>query len=116
MFVKPRFGRRRCSGIWPPSNPRFWLKPVPACCPLDPRAEVFPCPEPIPRPMRLRAFTCPAGGCKLLRFISLFHHCQEMRDFLHHTPEHRSIGPLHHLVQFPQTEPFDHPLVLFGGT
>ena len=23
MFVKPRFGTRRCSGIWPPSKPRF---------------------------------------------------------------------------------------------
>src|SRR5579864_4715172 len=69
MLVKPRLGRRRCSGIWPPSKPRFWLKPVPACCPLCPRADVFPCPEPMPRPTRLRSFFCPAGGFKLLRFI-----------------------------------------------
>jgi hypothetical protein len=23
MLVKPRFGMRRCSGIWPPSKPRI---------------------------------------------------------------------------------------------
>ena len=34
ILVKPRLGKRRCSGIWPPSKPRFWPKPVPARWPL----------------------------------------------------------------------------------
>src|SRR5271157_228592 len=69
MFVNPRLGSRRCSGIWPPSKPRFWPNPVPARCPFEPRVAVLPCPEPMPRPMRLRAFFYPAGGRRLLRFI-----------------------------------------------
>src|SRR6202521_1817571 len=28
MLVKPRFGMRRCNGIWPPSNPRISRMPV----------------------------------------------------------------------------------------
>jgi hypothetical protein len=28
MFVKPRFGRRRCNGIWPPSKPRIMREPL----------------------------------------------------------------------------------------
>src|ERR1035437_1515054 len=95
MFVNPRLGRRRCSGIWPPSKPRFWPNPVPARCPLEPRVAVLPCPEPIPRPMRLRVFVCPAGGFNPLRFIvpelldakSLFHDCQRSEE---HTSELQS--------------------------
>src|SRR5215510_14132529 len=111
-FVKPRLGRRRCSGIWPPSNPRFWLKPVPACWPLWPRVEVLPMPEPIPRPTRLRRVVCPAGGLTLLRFISLFHHLEQMRNLLHHPAKHRRIRPFHHLVELAQTEALHHGLLL----
>src|SRR4051812_31121335 len=119
ILVNPRFGRRRCSGIWPPSNPRFWLKPVPACWPLCPRAEVLPCPDPMPRPTRLAAFFWPAGGLNPLRFINspapLFHDFQQMRDLLHHPAEHGRVGPLDNLIELAQTETLDHPLVLFGG-
>src|SRR5262249_20358253 len=54
MFVNPRFGNRRCSGIWPPSNPRIMREPLRERCPLWPRVEVLPMPEPIPRPTRFR--------------------------------------------------------------
>src|SRR5438132_8625875 len=27
ILVKPRFGRRRCKGIWPPSKPRIMREP-----------------------------------------------------------------------------------------
>src|SRR5690349_15425638 len=112
MLVNPRLGRRRCSGIWPPSKPRFWLKPVPACWPLEPRVEVLPCPDPMPRPMRLRFLVCPPGGFNWLRFISKsslaaddlfrvdprssaahisFHDFQQMRHLLHHPAEYRGI-------------------------
>ncbi len=53
MLVKPRLGKRRCSGIWPPSKPRIRLEPEREPWPLWPRVEVLPMPEPIPRPTRL---------------------------------------------------------------
>src|ERR1035437_3524558 len=115
MLVKPRLGRRRCRGIWPPSKPRFCPKPVPARCPFDPRVEVLPWPDPMPRPMRLRAFFCPAGGLNPLRFIvelPLLHYFQQMRNLLHHAAENRRIGPLHHLVDLPQSQALHNPLVL----
>jgi len=54
MVVKPRFGSRRCSGIWPPSKPTLWKPPERDFWPLLPRPAVLPCPEPGPRPTRLR--------------------------------------------------------------
>src|SRR6266702_1011126 len=52
MLVNPRLGRRRWSGIWPPSKPRMRLEPEREPWPLWPRVEVLPMPEPIPRPTR----------------------------------------------------------------
>src|ERR1019366_1513167 len=117
MLVNPRFGRRRCSGIWPPSNPRFWLKPVPARWPLEPRVAVLPCPEPMPRPIRFRPFTWPAGGFNPLRFISvsLLDHLQQVRNFLDHAAEDRRVRTLYHLVQLAQTQALHHALLLLGN-
>src|SRR5664279_873081 len=117
MLVNPRLGSRRCNGIWPPSNPRFWLKPVPARWPLEPRVEVLPCPEPMPRPIRLRPFTWPFGGFNPLRFISvsLLHHLQQVRDFLDHAAEDRCVRTLDHLVQLAQTQTLHHALLLLGN-
>ena len=50
--LKPRLGRRRCSGIWPPSKPSLWKPPERAFWPLWPRPAVLPQPEPTPRPTR----------------------------------------------------------------
>src|SRR5688572_22921656 len=68
---KPRFGTRRCSGIWPPSNPRLCLKPERDLAPLCPRPAVLPLPDPWPRPTRFLACLAPLGGRRLLRFIIL---------------------------------------------
>src|SRR5262245_30298216 len=38
----PRFGTRRCSGIWPPSKPRLNRKPERDLAPLVPRDAVLP--------------------------------------------------------------------------
>src|SRR6266699_5651334 len=61
-FVKPRFGMRRMSGIWPPSNPGRTLPPWRAVWPLPPRPAVLPMPEPGPRPLRMRARCEPTGA------------------------------------------------------
>src|SRR6516225_3089874 len=69
---KPRFGTRRCNGIWPPSNPRLNLNPDRDFAPLFPRPAVFPCPDPWPRPMRFFACFMPFGGRRLLNDIGDF--------------------------------------------
>src|SRR5579883_1327960 len=69
ILVKPRLGRRRCSGIWPPSKPRIRLEPEREPCPLCPRVEVLPCPEPIPRPTRFLFLFAFFGALRLERFI-----------------------------------------------
>src|ERR1700753_1848811 len=71
MLVKPRWGRRRCSGIWPPSKPRIRLEPEREPWPLWPRGEVLPMPEPIPRPTRLRPVLAFRGARRLDRFFAM---------------------------------------------
>ena len=66
-FVNPRLGTRRWSGIWPPSNPGFWLKPLRLFWPFSPRPDVLPSPLPGPRPTRLRLRTLPRAGFRSLR-------------------------------------------------
>src|SRR6202011_5634005 len=68
---KPRFGTRRWSGIWPPSNPRLNLKPDRDFAPLWPRPAVLPLPDPWPRPIRFFACLAPLGGFRLLRSMRL---------------------------------------------
>src|SRR6202041_2333697 len=72
MLVKPRLGKRRCSGIWPPSKPRIRLEPVRDPWPLWPRVEVLPMPEPIPRPTRLRPVFALRGARRFDRFFAMF--------------------------------------------
>src|SRR3954469_25080109 len=72
-FVKPRLGRRRVIGIWPPSNcglppPGPWW-PARALMPLCPLPDVFPVPEPGPRPRRFRLRCDPGAGFRLCRPI-----------------------------------------------
>ena len=57
--LKPNLGRRRYSGVWPPSNPSRTLPPERARRPLCPRPEVLPFPVPGPRP---RGRDCGRGG------------------------------------------------------
>src|SRR5688500_10474287 len=70
-LVKPRFGMRRVSGIWPPSNcglppPGPWC-PERALIPLCPLPDVFPVPDPGPRPRRFRLRCEPGAGARLCR-------------------------------------------------
>src|SRR5688572_473716 len=105
MFVKPRFGRRRVSGIWPPSNcglppPGPWC-PARALMPLCPLPDVLPVPEPGPRPSRLRFLVEPGAGERLCRpILSLLatslllldgRHLDQVAHFLDLTAQRRRI-------------------------
>src|SRR6476646_5941988 len=69
MLVNPRLGRRRCSGICPPSKPRIMREPLRERWPLWPRVEVLPIPEPMPRPTRF-LFSEALRGLRIVeRFI-----------------------------------------------
>src|SRR5271163_2427542 len=72
ILVNPRLGKRRCSGIWPPSKPRIMREPERERCPLCPRAEVLPMPEPIPRPTRFLLLFAFFGALKFDRFVGIF--------------------------------------------
>src|SRR6202020_155187 len=67
--LNPRFGRRRCRGIWPPSKP-LMRTPERAVWPLPPRPACLPLPEPMPRPTRMRAFDDPGLSRISLSFMS----------------------------------------------
>src|SRR5258706_2685821 len=62
---------RRCSGIWPPSNPRRREYPRRDFCPLPPDPEVRPSLEPIPRPTRTLRWREPRGGRRVSRLKRL---------------------------------------------
>src|SRR5271169_4000388 len=86
--VKPRFGRRRCSGIWPPSKP-LMRTPERAVWPLPPRPDCLPLPEPMPRPTRVRACEEPGLSVMPLSFMVFMsshavNDAHEMRDLGDH--------------------------------
>src|ERR1700722_11828899 len=93
--VKPRFGRRRCRGIWPPSKP-LMRTPERAVWPLPPRPACLPLPEPMPRPTRMRAFDDP--GLSLISFsfmaasLLAVDDAHEMRDLGDHAASGSGIG------------------------
>src|ERR1700690_47136 len=94
MLLKPRFGKRRCSGIWPPSKP-LMATPVRAFWPLTPRPPVLPLPEPMPRPTRMRSLVAPALSANSCSFISLslgfVDDADEMLDLGDHAPDGRCV-------------------------
>src|SRR5262245_58424702 len=69
-LLKPRFGSRRCRGIWPPSKPPR-RTPARAVWPLPPRPPVLPMPEPMPRPMRTRTLRDPGLSLSSLSRIEV---------------------------------------------
>src|SRR5262249_59788588 len=100
-LVNPRFGIRRCNGIWPPSNPRFWLLPERDHIPLLPRAAVFPCPEPGPRPMRFVLCVDPGSGRSVLMpAMLLLQNSYQVRNFCDHTSNRRRILSFSNPIQF----------------
>ena len=93
MLVKPRFGRRRWSGIWPPSKP-LMATPVRAFWPLTPRPAVLPLPDPMPRPTRMRAFREPGLSAISLSFMTLLpflDHADEVADLVDHAAHGRGV-------------------------
>src|SRR5438046_7337431 len=70
MLLKPRFGSRMWSGIWPPSKPLIDT-PERALAPFCPRPAVLPSPDPMPRPTRTRPWRAPLLSLSSLSFMSL---------------------------------------------
>src|SRR5437879_9540125 len=70
MLLKPRFGSRMWSGIWPPSKPAIDT-PERALAPFWPRPAVLPSPEPMPRPTRTRDWRAPLLSLISFSFMSL---------------------------------------------
>src|ERR1700736_5915564 len=68
MLLTPRLGKRRWSGICPPSKP-LMATPVRAFCPLTPRPAVLPLPDPGPRPTRIRLLVDPGRGASSLSLV-----------------------------------------------
>src|SRR5215217_178362 len=106
---KPTFGKRRCSGIWPPSKPGLILPlPVRAYEPLWPRPAVLPRPEPMPRPTRRRAFLAPAAGLMLFSSIASIsrrsEHLHQVRDLLDHSAHRRRVLERRRAVGLAQAE------------
>src|SRR6202030_4689190 len=96
-LTNPRFGRRRCRGIWPPSKP-LMRTPERAVWPLPPRPACLPLPEPMPRPTRMRAFDDPGLSRISLSFMAAsilaVDDAHEMRDFGDHSAIGRSVRDL----------------------
>src|SRR5688572_15606163 len=99
----PRFGMRRCSGIWPPSNPRLCVKPERDFAPLCPRLAVLPCPDPWPRPTRFFACLAPFGGFNPVRDIRLSN-LHEVTDFVNHAARLGRVDDLDRVAHAAQTE------------
>ena len=66
-LLKPNFGRRRWSGICPPSKPSKCMLPVRAFWPLPPRPAVLPRPERLAAPDALLALRRAPGRLQLVQ-------------------------------------------------
>jgi hypothetical protein len=67
--LKPRLGRRRCSGIWPPSKPTLWKPPARDFWPLWPRpARLAQARADAAADAPLRACSRPSAGLIVVQF------------------------------------------------
>src|SRR5689334_19930026 len=96
-LLKPRLGRRRCIGIWPPSKP-LMRTPERAVWPFPPRPACLPLPEPMPRPTRMRFLREPGLSAISLSFIALLLVClllvddaNEMMNLFDHAAHRRGV-------------------------
>src|SRR3989441_6961014 len=99
-LVKPRFGTRLWSGIWPPSKPKYCLRPERDSCPLLPAVAVLPWPEPGPRPIRFGFLRAPLAGLSVdrssLRATPALHDDpHQVRDGIDHAPHGGVVRPHH---------------------
>src|SRR5437870_2660481 len=124
VFLKPRLGSRRCSGICPPSKP-LMRTPERAVWPLPPRPPVLPIPEPMPRPMRARFLRAPGRSASSWSFIAqssfasrhvglvpgttalvlIFHHLHDVMDLADHAAGRRRVGQFRHAADLVETQP-----------
>src|SRR5262245_61095456 len=109
VFLKPRLGSRRCSGIWPPSKP-LMRTPERAVWPLPPRPPVLPAPEPMPRPMRMRFLRAPGRSASSLSFMGsspslLLDHADEVVNLGDHAAGLGCIGQLGYATDAVEPEP-----------
>src|SRR5262245_19661251 len=105
MFVKPRFGRRRASGVWPPSNHGLNVERR-ANWPFCPRPAVLPRPEPTPRPRRIFLAVEPSGFASLLSVsaISDLLDRDEVEDLLDRAAERRGVRDFDGAADAAETE------------
>src|SRR5688572_26118319 len=101
---KPRLGRRRCSGIWPPSKPTLWKPPARDFWPLWPRPAVLPRPEPMPRPTRRRGFFEPAAGLMVFSSMALFLDLHQVVHPVDHSAHGRGVLHLDGVLTVAQTQ------------
>ena len=90
-FLKPRFGRRRWIGIWPPSNHAGILPPERAFLPLWPLPAVPPRPLAAPLPRRFVSCVAPAAGRivpirMVTSYVDLLH-LHQVADLEDHAPD-----------------------------
>src|ERR1700690_4502462 len=109
VLRKPRLGRRRCSGIWPPSKP-LMRTPERAVWPLPPRPPVLPMPEPMPRPMRMRFLRAPALSAIWLSFMTavlllLVDHAHQMPHLADHPACRCGVREILDAADLVQAEP-----------
>src|SRR5581483_2586900 len=105
---KPTFGRRRCSGIWPPSKPALTLPPpVRAYWPLWPRPAVLPRPEPMPRPTRTRSRRAPFAGFNVFNRMSSLLDAHEVIHGVDQTAHLRAVLQLAHVIGLVESERLD---------
>src|SRR5213593_3583875 len=115
-LVKPRFGTRLWSGIWPPSKPKYCLRPERDSCPLLPAVAVLPWPEPGPRPIRFGFLRAPLAGWRVdmssLRATTALHDDpHQMRDRIDHAAHGGVVRPHHPVVRVAQSERSQHALL-----
>src|SRR5579872_111656 len=107
-FLKPTFGTRRCSGIWPPSKPTLLLLPEREPAPLWPRVDVPPRPEPVPRPILFLFLVEPSAGFRLLKFMILnIFYCYQMINCTYHADDSRRSLYFNAVADFLQTQRLD---------
>src|SRR6185312_6947202 len=119
--LKPRFGRRRASGVCPPSNSR--RTPLRAYWPFWPRPAVLPRPEPTPRPRRTLSRVAPMGLRILLSVSAMillfrcvdFFDGDEVQDFFDRAAEGRRVLHPNFGARAAQAEAFDRREVIAIG-
>ena len=92
VFVKPRLGSRRCSGIWPPSKP-LMRTPERAVWPLPPRPPVLPVPgaDAAPDADALLARARPVGEFVEASSPPRSLHVSRAREIALHARTHRCV-------------------------